>query len=78
MALHLLTVFPENRTDSVLLVRYLKHLKLDCIELAVECGCEKFVSSINIQNVLENIWSGKLGDSNYLVSVSKKILNNCF
>ena len=53
MALNLLSAMPEHRTDSFLVIRYLKHLEIDCLDLAIACECEKFVSSLTIQNILD-------------------------
>ncbi len=58
MALNLLSAIPEHRTDSFLVIRYLKHLEIDCLDLAIACECEKFVSSLTIQNILDKMWIG--------------------
>ena len=42
---------------------------MDCLELAVTCGCERFMSEPTIQKALGEIWHGKLCDTYQLVSV---------
>ena len=74
MALNLLSVIPEHRADSFLVIRYLKHLEIDCLDLAVECECEKFVSSSAIQNILDKMWLG-YNENETLVSVIVYSLN---
>ena len=51
--------------DDVLIIRYLKHLNLDCLGLAIECKCEKFVSNSIIQNIIDKIWTN--GKTNNVV-----------
>ena len=33
---------------------------MDCLQIAVECKCEKFVSSSNVQSCLDKIWIGQV------------------
>ena len=44
---------------SVIVLRYLQEFGMDVLELAVECQCEKFVSNLVVQKILDEIWKGK-------------------
>jgi|LakMenEpi03Aug12_release.lakeMendotaPanAssembly.Ray.scaffolds.fasta_scaffold4764756_1 hypothetical protein len=44
--------------NDVLITRYIKEYGMDCLQLSVECGCEKFVSSSIVQRNLFTIWRG--------------------
>ena len=62
MAIGLLGVYYKNTRENVvdvLVIRYIEELGMDCLELAVHCECEKFVSSPTVQRILTNIWNGK-------------------
>ncbi len=62
MAINLIKTFTDNTrecVDDVLVIRYLKHFKMDCLELAIESKCEKFVSNSMVQNILDKIWTGE-------------------
>jgi hypothetical protein len=52
MAIGLLELFDKNTRDTVLdvlVLRYLKDLGMDCLELAVLCKCQRFVSNASVQ-----------------------------
>ena len=69
----MLDVFDANNRDvvnDVLILRYFEYLKMDCLELAVHCGCKRFVSRPIVQNVIKSIW---LGEENLAELVNKKI-----
>jgi hypothetical protein len=53
--------------DDVLIIRYIKEYGLDCLELAVECKCKKFLSSPIVQSNLNNIWRGSIRETIDLV-----------
>ncbi len=72
MAIGTLKIFDDERTDKVddvLIVRYFKEFKMDCLDLAIECECEQFVSTQMVQRVLDKIWLGKRNDSSTIVSI---------
>jgi hypothetical protein len=59
-AIGVLEVFDKNTKENVvdvLVIRYLKELGMDCLELAVLCKCERFVSNTTVQRILDYIWS---------------------
>ena len=53
--------------NDVLIVRYIDHLKMDCLELAVLCDCKEFISMSVVQRALDNLWCGKNCDTSKLV-----------
>ncbi len=59
MATGVLEVFDKNTRESVidvLIIRYFPELGMDCLELAVLCKCQQFVSSSTVQRILDYIW----------------------
>ena len=55
----MIKVFERNTREvvsDVLIRRYIKEYGMDCLQLAVECKCEKFVSSSVVQRSLNYIW----------------------
>ena len=53
--------------NDILIIRYFEYLKMDVLELAVYCDCQEFVSLPIVQNVINDIWSGKKFDKRDLV-----------
>jgi hypothetical protein len=71
LAIGVLTVYDRNTRENVndvLVIRYLKDLEMDSLELAVHCKCKRFVSNSTVQCILDNIWLGKRNDSLKMVS----------
>ena len=65
LAIGVLTVYDRNTRENVndvLVIRYLKDLEMDILELAVHCKCKRFVSNSTVQCILDNIWQGKRND----------------
>ena len=59
MAIGVLDVYDKNTRESVvdvLVIRYLKELGMDCLELAHLCKCRRFLSNSTVQRVLDYIW----------------------
>ena len=57
-----MTVFDKNTRENVsdvLINRYFEEFGLDCLELAVVCECENFLSHSIVQQVLNKIWIGR-------------------
>ena len=57
-----MTVFDKNTRENVidvLVIRYFKEFGMDCLELAVVCECENFLSHSIVQHVLDKIWIGR-------------------
>jgi hypothetical protein len=62
MAIGLLEFFDKNTRENVvdvLVIRYLKELAVDCLELAALSKCEKFVSHSTVQRILDHLWEDK-------------------
>jgi hypothetical protein len=59
LSIGVLEVFDKNTRENVinvLLIRYFPELGMDCLELAVLCKCQRFVSNTTVQRVLDYIW----------------------
>ena len=59
MATGVLEVFDKNTRESVidvLVIRYFPELGMDCLQLAILCKCQQFVSSSTVQRILDYIW----------------------
>ena len=66
----MLTEFDLKTRDilnDIIVLRYVPHLKLDYLELAVDCHCQKYVSELPVQNVLDDLWTGKKNNEIELV-----------
>lgn len=63
MAVGVLNIF-DNSTDDlingVILLRKIPFYNLDCLQMAVEANCQKFVALSSVQNLLTDIWYGKI------------------
>ena len=62
MAIDVLKIFGKKtaeKVEDVLIVRFLEDFGMDCIELAILCRCERFISYTTVQNILETIWNGE-------------------
>ena len=57
----------REEVNDVLILRYISHLKMDCLELAVWCECKEFVAMSTVQRVLDKLWKGD-GCNSELVS----------
>lgn len=70
MAIGVVKSFDEKMIEElndVLIVRYIKHLEMDCLELAVLCDCKEFISMNVVQRILTDLWKGNKCDANELV-----------
>lgn len=56
--------FLDDRTDDainrLLLLKKIPYFNLNCLELAIEARSLKFVSTMAVQNLLKEIWQGKI------------------
>jgi hypothetical protein len=71
MAIGVLEIFDKNTSeavDDVLIIRYIRQLEIDHLELAYICKCKKFMSNSLVQRVLDNIWTGKKPIKDVLVN----------
>ena len=53
--------------DDVLIIRYIDLVGMDCLQLAVECKCRKFISSSIVQSCLNDIWKGTRKNTDEMV-----------
>jgi len=67
----------REEVDDVLISRYIKDYGMDSLQIAVECECEKFVSSPLVQNNLTNLWRGPRKIEIELVGVENLWFKNC-
>ena len=78
MVIGVLEYFDKNTTDAVddvLIIRYIKELKIDHLDLAVICECKNFISNSLVQRVLDNIWKGTKCCNSFRCLISKKPKN---
>ena len=63
MAIGVLNIFDSTTDDlinGVILLRKIPFFNLDCLQMAVEADCQKFVALSSVQNLLTDIWYGKV------------------
>lgn len=63
MAIGVLNIFDATTDDlinGVILLRKIPFYNLDCLQMAVIADCKKFVSLSSVQNLLTDIWHGKI------------------
>ena len=63
MSIGVLNIFDSTTDDlinGVILLRKIPFYNLDCLQMAVEANCEKFVALSSVQNLLTDIWHGKV------------------
>jgi len=63
MAIGVLQIFDKTTDDilnGVILLRRIPFYGLDCLQMAVEGDCQKFVALSAVQNLLTDIWYGKI------------------
>lgn len=84
MAIGVLNIFDGTTDDlinGVILLRKIPMFNLDCLQMAVEADCQKFVSLSSVQNLLTDIWLGKVtskSGSKATIKVSDSISSYCF
>ena len=80
MAIGVLNLFDSTTDDlinGVILLRKIPYFNLDCLQMAVEANCQKFVSLTSVQNLLTDIWYGKVSSkSGIKANIKVKILLN--
>jgi hypothetical protein len=62
LAIGLLNTYDNITNDTirdVLIIRYIPLFGMDCLKLAVHCGCKKLLSTPIIDNILDDIWNDK-------------------
>lgn len=77
MAIGVLNIFDSTTDDlinGVILLRKIPFYNLDCLQMAVEAECQKFVALSSVQNLLTDIWYGKI-TSNPGIKASIKVFN---
>jgi hypothetical protein len=63
MAIGVLNLFDSTTDDlinGVILLRKIPFFNLDCLQMAVEADCQRFVALSSVQNLLTDIWFGKV------------------
>ena len=50
----------NNLANGVLLLQKIPYYKLNCLEMASEADCKKFIALPPVQNILNDIWIGKI------------------
>jgi len=50
----------DNFSNGVLLLQRVPYYKLNCIELAAQADCKKFIAQTPVQCLLNDIWNGKI------------------
>ena len=62
MACGVLTTFDENTENSlncVLLLQDIPHYGMNCLKMANQAKCLKFISLQIVQDILDRIWNGR-------------------
>ena len=63
MAIGVINIFDKSTDDiinGVILLRKIPFYNLDCLQMAVEGDCQKFVALSSVQSLLTDIWYGKV------------------
>ena len=63
MAIGVLNIFDATTDDlinGVILLRKIPFYNLDCLQMSVIADCKMFVSLSSVQNLLTDIWHGKI------------------
>ena len=67
MACGVLDIF-DNLSDelinAVVLLQKIPYYDIDCLRMAVEAKCLKFIALPRVQNLLTDIWYGKMEEKN--------------
>ena len=56
----MLDIYTNDLTSGVILLQKIPHYGLDCLELAEEAKCLRFLSLYSVQNIITDIWHGKI------------------
>jgi hypothetical protein len=56
----MLDIYTDDLTSGVILLQKIPHYGLDCLELAEEAKCLRFLSLYSVQNIITDIWHGKI------------------
>lgn len=84
----MLTLFDENSDDLlnsvILLARPPFYKELDCLEMAIQGKCLKFVAMSSVQTLITNIWNAEISamegfQANFKVGITLSLfLKECF
>ena len=58
--LNIFDSFSNDLINGVILLQNIPYFNLNCLEMAVEAKCLKFISLPSVQNLLTDIWNGKI------------------
>ena len=81
MAIGVLDVYDKNTRENVLnvlLIRYFPELRMDCLELAVFCKCQRFVSNSTVQRILDYTWKDTRTECFQIVRLYLNNLNRLY
>jgi hypothetical protein len=63
MACGVLNIFDNNSNDlinGIVLLQIIPYFGIDCLQMAVEARCLKFLALPTVQNLVTDIWNGKI------------------
>lgn len=63
MSCQVLNIFDRSSDDlanGIILLQKIPYYNLDCLQMAVEAECMDFLSLPSVQNLLTDIWNGKI------------------
>ena len=67
MAIGVYNIFDNvsnNLINGVILLQKIPYYNLNCLDLAAVSNCQRFIAMKSVQNVLSDIWMGKI-EMNY-------------
>lgn len=65
----------DDLINGVILLRKIPFYNLDCLQMAVEADCQKFVALSSVQNLLTDIWYGKIASKSGFKAGMKFIIS---
>ena len=80
MACGVLEIFDSTSDDcinGIILLQKIPYYDLNCLQLAVEAKCLKFISLSTVQNLLTEIWNGRIETRGGL-NGTLKVLNSIY
>lgn len=81
MSCGVLEIFDNTSDDivnGVVLLQKIPYYELNCLQIAVEAKCLKFISLSTVQNLLTEIWNGRIETKSGLKGRIKVIISLIF
>jgi hypothetical protein len=78
MSCEVLQLMDQGQDDilnGIVLLQKVPYYNMDCLQLAVEAGCLRFISLGSVQNLITDIWNGKIEPKNGLKASLKFALS---